>query len=198
MLEAIGGAEAWASGRTLELTYRGWWTDRPGDVIERAWRDLAHPNQRIEIEAASVDVAVVLTADQGWRTRNDSTTTLGDDVLREHRGFWPKGLLHPSAPLARSDPDLWVSSGGEQRVVVHSERQGEIGWFEIASDGGIVRWGTVDRGEPLEYVYGPMRDFGPLRFPAWGASLDGSWRFEYERVVLSDAPIPGALLAVPE
>ena len=198
MLEAIGGREAWSSGRTLELTYRGWWPDRPGEVLERAWRDLADANQRIEIEADTVDVVYVLTADQGWTSRNDSTRILGEDTLREHRAFWPRDFYTLLRRLARSDPDLWVSSAGEQRIAVYSERQGEIGWFEIASGGGIVRWGTVDRGEPLEYVYGPMRDFGPLRFPAWGASLDGSWRFEYERVALSGGPIPSELLAARE
>lgn len=60
-----------------------------------------------------------------------------------------------------------------------------------------MKWGAISEGEPLEYVYGPLQDFGPIRFPAWGAAVDGTWRFEYAAVALDAQAIPAAKLQRP-
>lgn len=199
MIEAVGGRELWTESRTLELDYRARAKGVDGVVVERAWRDLTRAEQRIEIERAGNDLVVVLTETAGWRARGDSVTAMPHDAVAQHRLFWPKDYYTLIRRFAVEDPDLWVEYVEDRaRVVVFSETHGELGWWEVASDGAIERWGTVNMGEPLEYVYGPMRDFGGgLRFPAWGASLDGGWRFEYTRAVLSPEAMDRSLLARP-
>lgn len=197
MLEAVGGRRPWAEGRTLHLVYRAWLTQPRAQMItERAWRDLWEPNQRIELHGDSVSVTSVMTAEGGWRTRNGRRAENAELLVRD-RVYWWRDYYTLFHRFAVRDPDLSITTAGENRVVVHSDRQGEIGWFEIASDGAPVRWGTLDGGEPLVYVYGPLRDFGRIRFPAWGANLDGTWRFEYAAVSLTPDPIASALLAPP-
>lgn len=199
MIEALGGAELWVAARTLELDYRARSKSVEGVVVERAWRDLTRPEQRIEIEHSEAEFAVVATETNGWRIEDGRATEWDRDAVARHRIFWPKDFYTLLRRLAVGDPDLWVEQFGEDEpVIVFSESMGELGWWDIADDGDIERWGTVDQGEPLAYVYGPIRDFGDgLRLPAWGASLDGSWRFEYTRAALRATGIDPLQLTPP-
>ena len=53
MLERMGGREA-TSTRSLRLEDEGWRTGPDEAALERAWRDLQHPNERIEVEMRTV------------------------------------------------------------------------------------------------------------------------------------------------
>jgi hypothetical protein len=198
MLAALGGREVWALSRTLVLEYHGWVvTPRAAADTEVAWRDLREPNQRIEHRAGGAWRASAFTPRGGWRHRGGVVQPMSELAHRTALSFWPRDFYTLLRRFAVNDPDLFVTMLPPIRVVVSSVAQGELGWFEIASDGAIVRWGTLDEGEALEYVYGPMQSFGRVRFPAWGASLDGRWRFAYGRVELSADPVPDSLLVQP-
>jgi hypothetical protein len=198
MLAAVGGRELWAGARTLFLEYRGHvLTPRALVDTELAWRDLREPNERIDHQGDGITRARAFTTSSGWRSQGGATRTLTPLEHERMLAFWPRDFYTLFRRFALADPDLhvfWVTPG---RVIVHSARQGEIGWFEIDSNGAPIRWGTLDDGIALEYVYGPLRSFGRVRFPAWGARLDGGWRWEYARVELSPSAIPDSLLARP-
>jgi hypothetical protein len=198
MLAATGGREVWAGARTLRMEYRGRVvTPRALEDREVAWRDLREPNERLEHHGRGVARASAFTPTGGWRTRSGVTRAMTALEHERMLGFWPRDFYTLFHRFAVADPDLHVIALGPGKVVVHSARQGEVGWFEIDSEGAPVRWGTLDDGAPLEYVYGPLRSFGRVRFPAWGARLDGGWRWEYSVVELDAAPIPDSLLRMP-
>jgi len=45
----------------------------------------------------------------------------------------------------------------------------------------------------VEYVYGPVRDFGNVSFLAWGSSLDGWWRWTYTKIDVSTEPFTASV-----
>lgn len=200
MLAATGGRDLWVQAHSMHLTYVGQVvTPRAVTDTEVAWRDLRQPNERIEHRGDGIDRVGVFTPSFGWRVRQGSYRPMTELEHDFALTFWARDFYTLLRRFAIRDPDLYVRSvpGQPLRVVVHSRSQGEVGWWEIATDGAIIRWGTVYAGAPLEYVYGPMRSFGRVSFPAWGARLDGGWRFEYTQVELHPTPIPESLLRPP-
>lgn len=198
MLAATGGRELWAASRTLHLEYRARIVrPRAADDVEVAWRDLREPNERIEHRGEVAPRAGGFTLAGGWRTRDGVTRPMTELEHQRAVTFWPRDFYTLFRRFAVADPDLHVIELTPGRIIVQSARQGEIGWFEVASDGAPIRWGTLDDGVMLVYVYGPMRSFGRVRYPTWGARLDGLWRWEYTRVELDSAAIPASLLAPP-
>jgi hypothetical protein len=198
MIQAIGGRDLWTTHPTLELEYRVWLVNPHAQrATEIAWRDLTTPTQHILVRGDSVTRVTALTSSGAWRSRNGVVQRVSEPQVRQMHMFWYRDFYTLLRRFAESDRDLYISSAEDRRFIVHSDKHGELGWFEIASDGAPVRWGTLDEGQPLVYVYGPMRQFGAIRFPAWGANLDGTWRFEYARISLHREPIAPALLAPP-
>ena len=197
MIEATGGRELWVNAHSMYLEYRGITrASRTLPDVERAWRDLRAPRLRIEHDAGELSRTTVFDGSDGWRR---SSAGLSDLTPLQRLGlvaFWPRDFYNLFRRLALPDSDLFVRSF-PPKVAVLSRTQGEIGWFEIGTDGSIIRWGTLDDADHLEYVYGPMRAFGPLRFPAWGAQVNAAWRWEYDQVELSDRPLADSLFARP-
>jgi hypothetical protein len=198
MLAATGGKKAWAAARSIQIEYHGWRVSPQAlQVTERAWQDLRQPNQRFEWKGAGLDVVAVLTPARGGRVRAGVFQALSEQEHRNELNFWPRDFYTLFYRFAVGDPDLYVQMRAP-KVVVRSNTQGELGWFEIDSAGAPVRWGTLNGGAPLEYVYGPLKSFGTVRFPAWGADLTGRWRFDYAKVELSAEALPDTLLALPK
>lgn len=199
MLAQLGGAQAWADARTLYLEYRGWRLDPDGALTERAWRDLRQPNQRMELEGPKLAVTWAFTPQSGWASRATGVTTIRPERLATAIADWPFDFYTIIRSFAVADQGFTLEFVEPRRVVVKSAAGADWGWWEIDGDGMLVKWGSksID-GEIVEYVYGPIRDFGGLRFPAWGAAVDGSWRFDYVQLSLSPDPIPAALLQAPQ
>lgn len=198
MLERLGGAQTWVNGRTLYLDYRVWRTDPDEHLTERAWRDLREPNQRIELASPSAPLTWVFTPQAGWVSRATGTATLSQVRHASAVKDWPFDFYTIIRSFAVADDRLTLQFVAPRRVRVKSAAGADWGWWEIDASGAPIKWGVAFDDGPVEYVYGPIREFGDLRFPAWGAAVDGSWRFEYAEVRLSPEPIPAALLAKPE
>jgi len=169
-------------------------TEPDEDLTERAWRDLQRPNQRIEMQSPSAPFVWVFSEGGGWVERDGATRELSDAGRLSALGFWPYDFYTMLHRFAAADPHLVLSLETPRRVRVRSGIGEDLGWWEIDSRGALLRWGAMSDGEPLEYVYGPIRSFGAINFPAWGAATDGSWRFDYTTVTVSPAPIDPALL----
>jgi hypothetical protein len=197
MLERMGGREIWARTRSLHLEYRVWRTDPDETMTERAWRDLQEPNQRIEFDSPSEPVTWAFTPRSGWVSREGTVKEISAAGHASAVGFWPADFYTMIHRLAVADPGVVLAFVPPRRVRVDSAEGVELGWWEIDSSGQLLKWGSVSDGEQLEYVYGPLKTFGEISFPAWGSAVDGSWRFEYANVSVDPAPIPAPLLDRP-
>ncbi len=191
MIERFGGADLWSRARTLYLEYDGWRSEPAEPVIERAWRDLREPYQRAEFEGRSFYTIFAMTPERSWLSRDGQVRVFEPDRHRAMVGWHPYDFYTALRSLAVGDPSLRLQWDAPDRVVITTTDGVERGWWRIDQNGGLIQWGAIsDDGEPLEYLYGPMRAFGNVNFPAWGSSQDGGWRWNYTIVDLSTDPIP--------
>jgi hypothetical protein len=195
MIERFGGPEVWSRGRSLYVEYDGWRTEPNEPVIERAWRDLHEPYQHAEYEGRSFLNVYDLSPSQGSRTRDGTVEYFDKERHAATVDRYPFGFYTSFRTLAVGDPRIRLTWQEPNRVVVTTTDGKERGWWQIDSTGALIKWGaTSPTGESFEYVYGPMRAFGNVNFPAWGASTNGWWRWDYVRIDVSRDPIPESVL----
>ena len=194
LLDRLGGREVWQRTRTLYVEYEGWRTGPAEPVVERAWRDLQQPNQYIEFEGRTFETIFGMTQEGSWLTRGGETTGFPADRHQSILDFWPYDFYTIIRNFAVADERIRLAYVPPNRVVVTSDEGEDWGWWEIDSSGAPLKWGAPDDdGEPLEYIYGPVRSFGNVNFPAWGTSADATWRFNYVEIDVSTDEIPVSL-----
>jgi hypothetical protein len=138
------------------------------------------------------------TRQSGWAQRKAGVTAIPAERHAAAVADWPFDFYTIIRRFAVADQGFTLEFVPPRRVVVKSPAGADWGWWEIDADGALVKWGvTFADGEIAEYVYGPIRDYGGVRFPAWGAATDGSWRFDYVEVRLNPDPVAATLLETP-
>lgn len=196
MIERLGGADIWASARTLTLVYHGWRTEPSEPVIETAIRDLIEPVQQMTFEGRSFVTTFAMTPKASWLVRTNGVRRFTEDEHALNVAFFDFDFYTILRNLAAGDDRISVRAEGERIVRLTGPEGADWGWFEIDATGQPVRWGASYGDEPLEYLYGPVKSFGNINFPAWGTASDGSWRFDYD-VVDVDREAPDLNLTPP-
>lgn len=191
MLKRLGGRAVWARARTLYLEYDGWRLRPNEPVIERAWRDLREPYQRAEYEGRTFYVVYGLSPQQSWVSRNGRVTLVDAAEHATTLEEYPYDFYAIIHNLAAADSRLRLEWREPNRVMVKTADGRERCWWIIDSTGAPIKWGAPASGgnPPLEYIYGPVRQFGNINFPAWGSSMDGGWRWTYLKVDVSTEPL---------
>ncbi len=194
MIERLGGAEIWSQTRALYLEYDGWRADTSQAVEERAWRDLQEPRQRVIFEGRRSDVIFSLTPETSWLEISDREPRLfNKDEHESNLSFWNFDFYTIIHNLARGDQRIRLEFEAPQIVRIKGPNGADWGWFQIDDPGQPVRWGAKFGDDVLEYIYGPVKAFGNVNFPAWGTAANGFWRFDYNKVDVSRSPIPIAI-----
>ncbi len=190
MIERLGGATVWAEAKTLYLEYEGWRSDPAQPIDERAWRSLATPDQKVIFEGRRGDVTFNMTEDASWLDfSNRPTRRFTEEEHANNLAFWNFDFYTIIHNLARGDERLRLTFEEPRTVRIAGPQNADWGWFEIDDTGQPVRWGAPDGDDQLEYLYGPVKRYGNINFPAWGTAVDGFWRFEYKKVDVSREPI---------
>lgn len=198
MIERFGGREVWSRARSLYVEYDGWRTEPNEPVVERAWRDLQQPYQRAEYEGRSFLTVYGLSPSGGWLDRSGTVEIFDTERHRATVDRYPFGFYTSLRTFAVADPRIRLEWQEPDRVIVTTSDGTERGWWQVDRSGALIKWGAATpSGDSVEYVYGPMRAFGNVNFPAWGASTDGWWRWEYTRIDVSTGPA-GVSFSPPE
>lgn len=191
MLERLGGRAVWSRARTLYVEYDGWRTRPNEPVVERAWRDLTEARQRSEYEGRSFLTLYGLSPTQGWMSRDGKVELFDAERHRATVERHPFGFYTSLRTFAVADARIRLDWQDPDRVIVSTSDGRERGWWQIDETGAPIKWGArTPTGGTVEYVYGPVRPFGNISFPAWGAALDGWWRWDYVEIDVSSDPMP--------
>lgn len=194
MIERLGGEDIWSEAQSLYLEYEGWRSDPAQPIDERAWRGLGAPDQKVVFEGRRGDVTFNMTQDASWlEFSNRPTRRFNDEDHANNLDFWNFDFYTIIHNLARGDDRITLTFEEPQTVRIRGPQDADWGWFEIDATGQPVRWGAPDGDDQLEYIYGPVRRYGNINFPAWGTARDGFWRFQYTKVDVSREPLDIAL-----
>lgn len=191
MIERLGGAQVWAEAKSLYVEYEGWRSDPAQPVDERAWRSLDKPDQKVIFEGRKSDTTFYMTAEASWLEFSERETRIFNaEEHAENLNFWNYDFYTIIHNLARADERIRLEFKEPRTVRIKGPRNADWGWFEIDATGQPIRWGAVSGDDELEYIYGPVKAFGNINFPAWGTASNGFWRFEYTKVDVSREPAP--------
>ena len=190
MIERFGGRDVWAKSKTIYVEYDGWRLRPNEPIVERAWRSFERPLQKAEYEGRSLYAEYAVSEDKAWVMRNGDVTELDESHLQNRHDRHPFGFYTSLHFFATYDPRINLDWDEEnERVIVKSNDGVERGWWQVDGTGALIKWGSqASEDQYVEYVYGPMRPFGNINYPAWGAAVDGSWRWNYTEVDVSTAP----------
>ena len=189
MLNRLGGAEIWSEATTLYLEYSGWRADPAQPIDERAWRSLSTPDQKVIFEGRFSDTTYHMNEDASWLSFSERPARrFNEEEHALNLKFWNYDFYTALHNLALGDERITVRMGGDRIVRLTGPNNADWGWFEIDDTGQPIRWGAKYGEDELEYLYGPVRAFGNINFPAWGTASNGSWRFEYTTVDVSREP----------
>jgi len=190
ILDNLGGREPWASARSLYVREKAFPAGIEGPLVAEFWRDLETPVYRSLIVGPSIRRETRWSKNSGWVNRDGVRTEMSADAIRSEISGWRQEPYVMYHKLALHDSSLHLVMANNNRLEIFDGEGGALlCWFVVDASGAPLRWGNVFDGEINEHVYGPLRNFGPIRMPAWGTSTTGSWRFEYQDVVPMAKPL---------
>lgn len=194
LVAAIGGEEIWANARTVYVEEKAWPPSLDHMIVEEVWRDVNKPRQFFRLKGFKTERGVSERAfdeNQGWihNSLDEFRVMEAEEHAREVLfAFGDVYIMYHR--LAAGDSNLNLTIDDNSRLVIKGVDGQNLGWFELDVNGAPMRWGLDTGEESVEYVFGPLKDFGNVRFPAWGAATDSSWRYEYIAVEVTDQAPP--------
>jgi hypothetical protein len=196
MVERTGGANTWACARSLYVVEESWvrGADRPSrDVVHR---DLLHARVRADFPEGPM----VMTAQWAWSLENGKLDVWSDARRRQFVENWPGNFFVLLQRIAVNDERLTFRTEGARKFAVFDGDR-KAAHFELTDSGAPIRWTRFSLIEPdkiyEDWIYGPLRDFGTISLPGWGARADVTFRYTYRTVRLSDRPIPDSMFPPP-
>jgi hypothetical protein len=185
MIENMGGREAWANARWLYAREEAHYANRASPADAQFWRRLDAPGGRWRIRATGYSRDVVWNQGAGYRVIDGAHAEFSATDLQQEVGWWRGDIYTMYSRLAREDEGLRLTRTGERSFSVLDANDGSfLGEFTVDHNGALSRWRYGFGANAVEYIYGPLRDFGAIRAPSWGALSDGSFRFSYVDVRL--------------
>lgn len=195
MITAMGGHEVWASAVWMHVKERSAAANQPNPIAHEAWRGLQVQQARYSSENADISYVQAWDLEGGWRVRNGEFQQFDAERHSEETGFWHREIYTMYHRFAVGDPMLRLISTDANAFRIEQTQTGEpLGSFSVSAEGGVLVWSSGDTEFDVTYVYGPLKSFGAINLPAWGAQTNGFWRFNYLEATLHTSPMPGHLM----
>jgi hypothetical protein len=180
LFTAIGGRDAWARVKFVHVAATHHDFSLPDPFANRIWNDFTAPRVRFAATIAGEERLRVIADGGGFRVRDGHTHPLTAEQLAAEHTWWETNLYRTFHRLAVADPALSVRAVGEHRLEI------------FRADGSRLNWLLLNRrGEPIRFapgaseqagIFGPLVDGpGGIRYPRWGTSHDGAFRYEITR-----------------
>ena len=190
MMEAMGGRDVWAAANWMYAKERSLSVNHKLPLDYQGWRGLKTPQGSYQVESSEISYKQVWTLEGGWRVLNGEYAEFDAERLAGEVNFWPREIYTMYHRFAAGDASLrLIYEEGRKFRVEDAQTAAPLGVFTTSLEGGPVVWSSGDTDDDVTYVYGPLKSFGPIKLPAWGAQTGGDWRFTYVDAKLhNDAP----------
>lgn len=195
LLEALGGRPAWAEARSIRVVLRGYYAREHRPWTETFWLDLEAPRGRFELRDGDVDRTIAWTPNGGWEERDGTVEPMPEARHAVEMAYWrrqPFVLFHQ---LAQGKVDLRLAAGDDDSTLRAIDlATGEtLARFAVNLAGEPTKWLARIGDHEIEHLLGPLEPYGQIRFPRWGGSVDGVWRFDHISIELGSAPFDAPL-----
>ena len=195
MIEAMGGRQIWANAIWMHVKERSFAPSQPRALNHEAWRGLQVPTARYTTRNDDIDYLQAWDLNTGWRVRNGEYLQFDEERHRGETDFWHREIYTMYHRFAAGDEVLRLISTGDRAFrVEHAETGDPLGSFSVSAEGGVLVWSSGDTEDDVTYVYGPLKSFGAINIPAWGAQTNGGWRFNYLEATLHQSPMPSGIM----
>lgn len=199
MIDQMGDRSAWANARWIYTAERAFYATRPDPGEVAFWRATTTPAEWGSISTTGLKRLYAWTAKSGWRHQNEERRAFTREEIQSRIGWWHGEIYVMYHRLAREDDALRLVAAGERAFTVLDDATGaHLGRFEVATSGELVRWTHFYGTDRVEYVYGPLKQFGNIRMPDWGTLTTGDFRFYYTDVQLRSDVAPPVSLDPPK
>jgi hypothetical protein len=191
MLEALGGSRSWTEARTIKVELRGFFAREHRPWTEVFWMDLDSARGRFELRGGDLDRTIAWTRDGGWEESRGRVEVMPEERHDVEMLYWSRQPVVLFHRLAQEAFKARTAPGEDENAFeVVDPASGEIlAQLSVDLRGEPTRWAAKIGEHELEHVLGPLESFGSIRFPKWGASVDGIWRYEHLSVELSSLPL---------
>ncbi len=181
LLEAMGGRALWARTSAVHVDATHWDATIGAPFRNQIWNDFTAPKVRIEAHIGGQTRERELDGAAGSRRVGGETNPLTPEQVASEYAWWESNVYRTLHRLARRDPDLTVRASGANRIDIYRADGRRLNWLVLNSLGEPILFGTWDNETGT--TFGPLTTSpGGLRHWRWGASADGTFRFEIKEI----------------
>jgi len=185
LLTALGGREAWAKVNFVHVEAVHDQLNIKEPFTNRIWNDFSHPRVRFEAKNDAIDRRRVIADGVGAMSRDGVKRELTAEEVAGEAKWWEANLYRTLHRLALRDPELRAEAVGDYRLEIFLKDGRRLNWFLLNQRGEPHQFGTWDSEQGG--AMGPPASNGSVKYPAWGAVPDGSWRYVIRKFVTAEA-----------
>jgi hypothetical protein len=150
----------------------------------RIWNDFTQPRVRFEAKNDTIDRRRVISGGVGHYLRDGVQRDLTEKEVADELRWWEANLYRTLHRLAIGDPALTPKAVGDYRLEIFLADGRRLNWFVLNQRGEPHLFSTWDSEEGGGM--GPPASNGTVKYPAWGALPDGSWRYVIKKFVTAE------------
>lgn len=200
MVATMGGMEIWAQLKSVHFVHQWYPWYREDSYVENEILDLTGPRSWVERKSEIYHKLRVYSPEEKyWSVTNGEFAYASEEIHDNAMARAPFNFYRLVRAVAIGDPFYEVRFGEGD---IPQTRQLEF----YGPDGVLRGWVILNaRREPLvkatteyRYTFGPMKQFGNLRVPAWGIYGNGTTLYEMISLEGSNQPPDPSLFQPPQ
>lgn len=198
MVETMGGLEIWARLESVHFVHQWYFWNRIDSYVENEILDLSGSRSWVEMQSEIYHRLRAYSPEHGyWNVVNGEFARATDEAFDAAMRRAPYNLCRLARAVARDDRHYEIRFGEEEftgtRRLEFCGPDGTCGgWVVLNARKEPLVWATTQ----YRYTFGPMQQFGNLRFPRWAVTGNGAVTYEMISLTGDDQP-PDPSLFVP-
>lgn len=200
MVEAMGGKEIWSRLKSVHFVHEWFFWNRPDSYLENEILDLTGPRSWVEMKSEIYHRLRAYSPEHRyWNVVDGEFAWASDEAHEAAMERAPYSIYRIARAVAVGDPAYEVRFGeeefrGAKRLEFIGEDGEPHGWIVLNVRKEPLVWATTQ----YRYNFGPMKRFGNLRVPDWGATGNGAVTYQMISLRGDNRPPDPSLFAPPE